>query len=868
MNSEIFLKLIQNAALLMAMALIFDMATLRWRTGQAWFRQVVTGIILGFIGVALVLTPWMLTQGIIFDTRSVLLGISGLFFGFIPTLIAMLITGVFRLNMGGAGASMGIAVILTTGLIGILWRHLRKKPLADISWRELYLFGLIIHIVMLACAFTMPLDTALQVLGDISLPVLLIYPPVTALLGTMMANRLRRERINQELKENQERLNLAVHASNIGFFDYHVLTGTVIYSPEWKRQIGYEVDEIGNNREEWESRLHPDDLSVTIDRVNACIQGLTTAYDAEFRLRHKDGSYRQILARARVLNDARGKPERIVGCHVDITQQKINQEAILASERRFRGLAESSQDYIMLFDRECRHVYENPAAMRVMRMNADQIIGKTHREAGYSEQLSEIWESEIRQVITRATTIQRIFEWEGPDGKMVLDWRLSPVFGPDGQVELVLVISRDITALKQMEAQREAALVAMRASETKYRIVADNTYDWEYWLDEQNRFVYCSPSCKQITGYDPAEFMSDPALLQRIVLPEDRPIFDEHTCISAERESSQIEFRIVWPNGSIHWLSHVCLPVTNNEGQFLGTRGSNRDITSRKQAEGIVIAAQAELQQTLKTAEQSRLALLSVVEDQKLAEEQIRRLNDELEQRVRDRTAQLETANQELEAFAYSVSHDLRAPLRAMDGFSAALLSGYSDNLDEQGRHYLNRVQEASRRMGQLINDLLNLSRVTRRELSRQNVDLSELAREVSREIRSPNTGRLVNFDIAPGLTAQADPHLMKIVLENLLSNAYKFTSKRGEAHVRFGMENRNGERVFYVRDNGVGFDMQYAAKLFAPFQRLHGMQEYPGTGIGLVTVQRIIHRHGGRIWPEAELDRGATFYFTLGDAR
>jgi light-regulated signal transduction histidine kinase (bacteriophytochrome) len=257
-----------------------------------------------------------------------------------------------------------------------------------------------------------------------------------------------------------------------------------------------------------------------------------------------------------------------------------------------------------------------------------------------------------------------------------------------------------------------------------------------------------------------------------------------------------------------------------------------------------------------------------VVEDQKLAEEQIRRLNDELEQRVKDRTAQLETANQELEAFAYSVSHDLRAPLRAMDGFSAALLSGYSDNLDEQGRHYLNRVQEASRRMSQLINDLLNLSRVTRRELSRQNVDLSELAREVSREMRSPNTGRLVIFDIAPGLTAQADSHLMKIVLENLMGNAYKFTSKHEEAHVQFGMENRNGERVFYVRDNGVGFDMQYAAKLFAPFQRLHGMQEYPGTGIGLVTVQRIIHRHGGRIWPEAELDRGATFYFTLGDAR
>ena len=868
MNSEIFLKLIQNAALLMAMALIFDMVTLRWRTGQAWFRKLVTGIILGLIGVALILTPWMLTQGIIFDTRSVLLGISGLFFGLIPTLIAMLITGLFRLNMGGAGASMGIAVILTTGSIGLLWRHLRKKPLVDISWRELYGFGLVIHIVMLACAFTMPLDIARNVLSDISLPVLLIYPPVTALLGTMMANRLRRERITQELKENQERLSLAVHSANIGFFDYNIQTGAVHFSPEWKSQLGYEVNEIRHDREEWESRLHPDDIAETMDRLNACLKGLTMTYEAEFGLRHKDGTYRRILARARVLNDAQGKPERMVGCHIDITPQQENQEAILASERRFRGLAESSQDYIMLYDREFRHVYENPAALRVSGMSADQIIGKTHREAGFGDQLSEMWEAEILKVFSNATTTQQLFEWEREEGKIFLDWRLSPVFGSDGQVELVLGISRDITALKQVEAQREEALVALRASETKYRIVADNTYDWEYWLDEQNRFIYCSPSCKQTTGYDPAEFMRDPTLLHKIILPEDRPILSQHRCASNEGESGQIEFRIAWPDGSIHWLSHICLPVKNNEGQFLGIRGSNRDITSRKHAEEIINAAQAELKQSLRTAEQSRLALLSVVEDQKLAEEQIRRLNDELEQRVRDRTAQLETANQELEAFAYSVSHDLRAPLRAMDGFSAALLGSYADKLDEQGRHYLDRVQEASHRMSQLINDLLNLSRVTRRELSRQNVDLSELAREVSRELRSPHTGRLVHFDIVPGLTAQADPHLMKIVLENLMGNAYKFTSKRAEAYVQFGVEQHNGERAYFVRDNGVGFDMEYAAKLFAPFQRLHGMQEYPGTGIGLATVQRIIHRHGGRIWPVAEVEKGATFYFTLGGAR
>jgi len=238
---------------------------------------------------------------------------------------------------------------------------------------------------------------------------------------------------------------------------------------------------------------------------------------------------------------------------------------------------------------------------------------------------------------------------------------------------------------------------------------------------------------------------------------------------------------------------------------------------------------------------------------------------DLLAQRVRDRTAQLEAANRELEAFAYSVSHDLRAPLRALDGFSAALLADYPDKLDEQGRHYLSRIQEASRRMGQLINDLLNLSRVTRAEFARQRVDLTALAREIAAELQQHDPGRQVAFSIPERLEVQADPRLLRIALQNLLENAWKFTGPRPQACIEIGVSEQSGERIYHVRDNGVGFDMAYAAKLFAPFQRLHAMHEFPGTGIGLATVQRIITRHGGRIWPEAVVDQGATFYFTLG---
>lgn len=370
--------------------------------------------------------------------------------------------------------------------------------------------------------------------------------------------------------------------------------------------------------------------------------------------------------------------------------------------------------------------------------------------------------------------------------------------------------------------ERKLAERALSESEARYHALFKYDPDGILIADAQSNYLDANPSACRMLGYTHEELVGLHA--SDIVAPSEIP----HIATALDTIKTRSDYHREWlfrrKDGST--FPAEVMAATMPDGHLLGVI---RDTSERHQAEAA-----------------------------------LRELNETLEHKVADRTSELESVNRELETFCYSVSHDLRAPLRGIAGFTQILAENYRDALDDTARNYFDRVLAATSRMGDLIDDLLNLSRVTRDELHRGPVNLTSLARDVVAALRHASPARSVDVVISEGLETTGDARLLRVMLENLLGNAWKFTSKNPAARLEFTSHLENSERVFSISDNGAGFDMRYAGKLFAPFQRLHRLTEFPGTGIGLATVQRIIHRHGGRVWAQAEVSRGATFHFTV----
>jgi PAS domain S-box-containing protein len=497
----------------------------------------------------------------------------------------------------------------------------------------------------------------------------------------------------------------------------------------------------------------------------------------------------------------------------EVTERQRAEDALRQLSSRQSALLDAVPDIIMEVDTDKIYTWANQAGLEFF---GKDVIGK---EAAFyfegEQDTYDVVEPLFEGVETMAYVESHQRRKDGQ--KRLLGWWCRVLKDENGVVIGVLSSARDITEDRRAEE-------ALRESEERYHNTLDAMLEGCQIIGSDWQYIYLNDVADK-HNRRPKEELLGRRYMDMWPDIESTEVFAVIRQAMEERVPRSMENLFVFPDDNTGWFELRIYPVP--EGIVI----LSVDITKRKQAE-----------------------------------EEIHRLNTELEQRVADRTAQLEEANRELEAFSYSVSHDLRAPLRAMHGFSSILLEEYASDLPDEGRRYLNLVSENAHQMGNLIDHLLAFSRLGRQPLQKELVEPAKLVQNALDDLITEQEGRQIEIIVGDLPPCQADPTLLRQVFVNLLGNAIKFTKTRNPAIIEIGCKVSAAAPVYFVKDNGVGFDMQYVNKLFGVFQRLHRAEDYQGTGVGLATVQRIIHRHGGHIWVEAEVDNGATFYFTVGE--
>lgn len=545
------------------------------------------------------------------------------------------------------------------------------------------------------------------------------------------------------------------------------------------------------------------------------ISGEVRSYTTEKRIRRKDGTWMWVALSIAALPDAEGRPHMVIATYQDINARRLTEE-------RLRAIIAAEPECVAIVAPDGRLLDMNPAGLRMLQAESLEEM----RRWPFLRQVAPAYRRafvRLQHRILAGESGMLEFEAIGIAGKRCwLEIHAAPLYDASGAITALLGISRDVT-------ERRMAREALATERNLLRTVIDNLPDRIRVKGPDLRYMLANEAWRAarvkqgyniigLTNYDLMAFEKAADFEQ-----EDREVM-------ATGQSSRPREVMDGTPEDAQWFITTKTPLRDAAGKVVGVVGISRDVTDFK-----------------------RRSL------------EVEKLNAVLEARVAERTAQLTTTNEELEAFASSVSHDLRAPLRHIDGLAAALVEDYADRLDAPGRDYLGRIRAAAVRMAGLIEDLLRLSRVTRAELKVADTDLSEIARSIVDDLRREHPHRLVNVRIAPDLRAHADPGMLRSALVNLLQNAWKFTGHKAMANIEFGVRTRDGIRTYFVRDDGAGFDMAHAGRLFDAFQRLHSEQEFPGTGIGLATVRRVMRRHGGDAWAESAVGKGATFFFTLG---
>ena len=819
------------------------------------------------------------------------------------------------------------------------------------------------------------------------------FEGLAASLGIAIA----RKQAEEQLRESRDRLDFALEKSHTGGWDLDLVDHTAIRSLEHDRIFGYPDILPKWTYEMFLEHVLPEDRDGVDQRFQDAIRAQKD-WSFECRIRRRDGEIRWIWAIGGHQRDETGRTRRMAGIVQDITERKKTEERlrhlneVLRAVRNVNQLITHEKDRDALLRQACAILTETRGFRSAWIALLDPAGGlRAAAESGMGEGFAAVREQMetgerpecCRQALARlepvimhntefncvrcpvSHTYRDTAALAGPlrHGDRifgVLVVALPKTMADDEQEQsLFKELSGDVgftLHALEVEAERTAAVAALRSSEERYRDLVENLSDMVFTVSEDGLLTYVSPAAQALFGYSVDEATGQP--FAGFIHPDDLPAVLASFANTLAGRYQPIEFRVRAKDGSLRWVRSSSR-LRPGAGPGGGINGILSDVTERKQAEQALRDSEAFIKAVLdhlpvgvavnsvdpavtfsymndnfprfyrttrealsepdgfwravyedpefrelmrrrvledcasgdparmywpdvpiaRRGQETRyitarniavpgkpLAISTVwdVTERKKAEAEIRQLNTELEERVRLRTAQLESSNKELEAFAYSVSHDLRAPLRAIDGFSRIVMEDFAGKMDDEAVRLLNVVRENTRQMDRLITDLLALSRATRTEVRSVPVDMTGLARSVYQELIPPGEAARSEFIMSDLPAARGDPTLLRQVWFNLLGNALKYSASRDKRRIEVGAREENGQQVYFVKDNGVGFDPQYQAKLFGIFQRLHKTSEFEGSGIGLAIVQRIVQRHGGRVWAEGKVDGGATFYFAL----
>ncbi len=714
----IYVDLVLNLALLVALSVVSGFIDGRWPRSTR-FGVLLQGALFGCASVIGMLYPLNMGSGLIFDGRSVMISLCALFFGPWAASVTVLMTIPCRLGLGGVGMIMGVLIILSSAGIGLV-AHFRLLQAAEPpSTRNLYFFGLAVHLVMVALMLTLPGNISLSVMKRIGIPVILLYPLATILVGKILSDQVSAIQYIEALRRSEEKFSKTFETNPIATAVSTLQEGRFLnVNDAFLEGFSFSSKEelIGKTSLELGLFADPHDRQI----IRKAVEETGRVHNIDLDMVAKDGRVLACLFSAEPISV--NNEHCWLTTALDITERKQAGEAIRESEEKFSKIFQMS-----------------PHSMAISKMK-------------------------------------------------------------DGIYHEVNSAFLSLTGF------------------TREEVIGRSSLDLNLWVD--------------------------PELRERI-----------REEIGLGKEEKLVPVSLQTKSGEVLKILYSAVNIHIGGIPYLLSMAF--DVTAQKRAEEEIHRLNEELEQKIagRTDElrKTQLALLSIVDDLNASTKNIALVNQALE-----------ATNKELESFSYSVSHDLRAPLRSIDGFSNALLEDYHKKLDAKGKNYLKRVRQATQHMGMLIDDILKLSRVITAEFMPKSVDVSKMVQDILLTVRQNDPARNVKVSIQKGIIIDGDRHMLEIALTNLIDNAWKFTGKTKNARIEFGTILKEGKKVFFIRDNGAGFDMSYVNKLFGTFQRLHTNDEFTGTGIGLATVQRIINRHGGKIWAEGEVGKGATFYFTF----